>query len=60
MHALQWDKKGFLTDIQGGAALKHVDTDDRSGPKIEADVHIKPNPHNALLEELKKKTSQQE
>ena len=57
---LQWDKQGFLSELKGGAALKHVETDDRSAPKIEEDVHLKPSPHNALLQELKSKTPTQE
>jgi hypothetical protein len=56
----QWDKKGFLAEVAGDHKLKHVETDDRSGPKIEEDVHIKPNPHGALLQELKSKTATQE
>jgi hypothetical protein len=56
----QWDKKGFLAEVAGEHKLKHVATDDRSEPKIEEDVHIKPSPHNALLQELKSKTAPKE
>jgi hypothetical protein len=46
--------------VSGEHKLKHVEVDDRSAPKIEEDVHIKPNAHGALLQELKSKTPTQE
>lgn len=43
----------FLSDISKGADLKHVETADKSAPKIEPDVHISASPMNAVKDELK-------
>lgn len=48
-----WDRAGHLQNIEAGVPLKHVETDDRSEPKIEPDVHLQPNHHRELLDEVR-------
>jgi hypothetical protein len=42
------------SEIAKGAELKHVETDDKAAPKIEADVKIGENKHGDLLSEVTK------
>ena len=41
-----------LAGVQAGANLKHVETDDKSAPQIDADVHVGENKHGALMSEI--------
>jgi len=44
-------------DIEKGAQLKHVETTDKSVPKIESDVHIKKIDREGFLTDVAKGTS---
>eukprot|EP00009_Paramoeba_aestuarina_P009701 CAMPEP_0201539720 /NCGR_PEP_ID=MMETSP0161_2-20130828/70556_1 /ASSEMBLY_ACC=CAM_ASM_000251 /TAXON_ID=180227 /ORGANISM="Neoparamoeba aestuarina, Strain SoJaBio B1-5/56/2" /LENGTH=88 /DNA_ID=CAMNT_0047947133 /DNA_START=448 /DNA_END=714 /DNA_ORIENTATION=- len=45
----------LMADIAGGdKKLQHVETEDKSGPKIEKDIHIKENKHGDLMAEVQK------
>ncbi|KAF2072083.1 hypothetical protein CYY_006603 [Polysphondylium violaceum] len=47
-------QNALLSEVAKGANLKSVETVDKSGPKIDSDVHIKKNEHGALLGEISK------
>ena len=43
----------LMADIAGGEKkLQHVDTEDKSAPKIDADIHIKENKHGDLMADI--------
>eukprot|EP01115_Flamella_aegyptia_P002879 TRINITY_DN1428_c0_g1_i1.p1 TRINITY_DN1428_c0_g1~~TRINITY_DN1428_c0_g1_i1.p1 ORF type:complete len:95 (-),score=45.54 TRINITY_DN1428_c0_g1_i1:56-340(-) len=45
-----------MAELEAGKQLKHTDTNDKSGPKIETDVHIKKVDRDAFKAEVAKGT----